>query len=294
MPHTVITETDRAALIDAIAIEGWPVELAGAVVDDTGWENVVLDTADGWIVRFPRSADTPFEREMALLALLAERLPVPIPKIIRIGSHVRVAAYRKIAGTAFDPVAYQTATPSERNRLAVSLAAFLAAMHGALSAHEIAEAQVPGVDHSAVHQPIMAGLARLPAAQRAMVQCLVDEFADTWVAGTVPGPRVPLHNDFHVNNMVFSATVGELAGIWDFSCVQVDVPSFDLRYFDRGPRDLLHRLADAYTARTGRPIDVPAAILARRIEDVHDILSMDRMELFDAAVQSWARADADR
>ena len=68
-----------------------------------------------------------------------------------------------------------------------------------------------------------------PRQARSDVDDLLDEIRATWEAGAVPGPRVVLHNDFHLGNMVLDAPVGEMTGIWDFSCVALGEPTCDLR-----------------------------------------------------------------
>jgi aminoglycoside phosphotransferase (APT) family kinase protein len=292
MLPTVVRDTDRTTLIDALAKEGWPVDLAGAQVDETGWENVVLATSDGWIFRFPRSAQVPFGREISLLRLLQGRLPVSIPDVVRIGTQVRVAKYRRLAGASFSPAAYLAAPARLRNRLAASLADFLVAMHTALTESELAALDVPAVDHAYIHEFVTSRMHLLLPEHRPIVAGLAESYAETWVAAAVQGPRVLLHNDFHHLNMVFSAPIGDLVGIWDFSCAALEVPTFELRYLGRCPRDLMVRLADAYTTRTGWPVDLHAAIQALRMEDVYDALCTGHLELFHAALQRWAVFDS--
>jgi aminoglycoside phosphotransferase (APT) family kinase protein len=105
---------------------------------------------------------------------------------------------------------------------------------------------------------------------------------------------VALHNDFHTWNMVFAPPdpVSELAAIWDFSCVQIGEPTYDLRYLDKSPRDLLERVAYQYERLTGRAVDVPAAVVALRLENALDALETGRPELLDEAVARWTRTDA--
>jgi aminoglycoside phosphotransferase (APT) family kinase protein len=107
---------------------------------------------------------------------------------------------------------------------------------------------------------------------------------------------VVLHNDFHTWNMVFAppGPVSELYGIWDFSCVQVGEPTFDLRYLDKSPRDLLDRVAGHYEAMTGRRVDPDAAVLACRMEQFVDALDTGRFEILDAASAWWELADSGR
>jgi aminoglycoside phosphotransferase (APT) family kinase protein len=289
-PPTAIAGTSNLeTLVAAAAAEEWGLDLEGAVLDDSGWENVVLVTRDGWIIRFPRDEAVPFAQEIDILRRMRGRLPAAIPVPVHVGSRVRVMAYRKITGAAFDDDAYRAAGPMVRDRLAASLADFLVAVHSVAP-----DDATPRIAYADIHQLVFDRISLVPPRHRDLVTQLATRYARTWVSGAVPGPQVLLHNDFHLLNMVFRAPVGGLAGVWDFSCVAVGAPTFDLRYFDRAPHDLLVRLADAYEARTGRVIDLPAAILARRVEDVHDALVTGRMDILDAAVHSWSHTDRDR
>jgi aminoglycoside phosphotransferase (APT) family kinase protein len=292
----VVTGFDAETLLAAVAAERLPVELSRAVPHTDGWENAVVETADGWILRFPRVDDLPFEREVAILRRLAGRLPVPIPAIAFTGARTRFAGYRKLTGAAFDREAYLAAPAARRDALAASLARFLAAMHAALTPAEVAELGIPSVDHRRTLDTVLAGLDVLPDRHRPRVEPLAEQFARSWAAGQVAGPPVVLHNDFHTWNMVFAppGPVSELAGIWDFSCVQLGEPAYDLRYLDKSPRDLLERVAHQYQRLTGRVVDVAAAVVAIRLENALDALETGRLELLDEAVARWARTDAGR
>ena len=55
---------DLETLVQAAAVEGsglW--DLSRVTLHTEGWDNVVLETADGWILRFPREDDDSFEHE---------------------------------------------------------------------------------------------------------------------------------------------------------------------------------------------------------------------------------------
>jgi aminoglycoside phosphotransferase (APT) family kinase protein len=276
LPDAVVGARDRDGLMAAVSAEGWPLDLADAELDDGGWENIALVSRD-WIVRFPRDATLPLKHELEMLERLRDRLPVAIPRVLCVGRRVRMMAYRKLTGFAFDERAYSAADPARRDRVARSLAGFLAAVHAVQPG-----TTTPVVRPADMHRRVVESLDRIPRQRRDEIAELADQFAEVWVVpGIVPGPQVLLHNDFHPMNMVFDGPVGELTGVWDFSCVSIGVPTFDLRYFDRGTPDLMARLADQYTARTGRPVDVAAAALARRIEDVEDTVTTGRMELLE-------------
>ncbi|HCU50721.1 MAG TPA: hypothetical protein DGG94_13125, partial [Micromonosporaceae bacterium] len=252
----------------------------------------ILETADGWMLRFPRDETLDFRREMRLLKMLRHRLLVPIPDVEWMGTRTRFAAYRKLTGAAFDRARYAVATEAQREALASSLARFLAAMHDSLTVAEEAALNVPVLSHEETLELVVKDMSWLPASHRKHAEHLIGQFATIWIGGNVPGPDVLLHNDFHTGNMVFATPVGELTGVWDFTCVQIGAPSFDFRYFDAAPRDLLERMAGHYQMLTLRPIDVRAAVVANRMEDLFDVLETRRMDLFDAATARWAAADA--
>lgn len=292
----VVAAADESALIAAVAAEALPLDLSEPVLRGDGWENVVLETRDGWIIRFPRAESLPFAREVAILERLAGRLPAAVPVVAYVGARTRFAAYRKLDGAAFDRTAYLAATPRERDALASSLAGFLAAMHSCLTPVEVAEIGIPPIDPGRDRSIVAASLDTLPREHRSTVASLVERHERMWAPGRVPGPTVVLHNDFHTGNMVFEPdrAVGRLVGIWDFSCVAVGEPTFDLRYVGDSPRDLLDRLADHYARLTGRAVDVTAAIVAGRIENVADAVEVAQPAMLEAALAGWAATDSGR
>lgn len=256
----LVGSDELPVLVDAVAAEGRGVDLAGVVVR-SGWENVVLETRDGWILRFPRSEQVAFDREVGMRRLHG-RLPAEIPDVAWVGRQSRFAAYRKLAGAALDSDAYQDAPDGVRDGLASSLAWFLTGMHDSLDAPEAAGLDVPVVDHAGEADQIAAGMDRIPGTARPFVEALLDRFRHLWVDDGVPGPDVVLHNDFHTGNLVLAEPLGEPTAVWDFSCVQMGRPSFDFRYFAGDSGDLTDRMARHYEQITGRRIDLAAAAVA--------------------------------
>lgn len=235
-----------------------------------GWENVVLDTSDGWIVRFPRDDDVGFDRELVLLEQLHDRLPTPIPKIIRIGRQTRFAVYRRLDGYQLDLTAFEAADPMTRDRVAASFGRFLAAMHSALDPDEISEIGVPPIERDGED----ATARQLPAALRSRYESVRDQLH----AGLATRPARPvlLHNDFHLGNLVVDGSLGQLCGVWDFSCVCTGDPSYEFRYLLGDSREFAARVASAYAARTGREVDLGIAAAAQVLEAVSDALEEGR------------------
>src|SRR6188508_894864 len=128
MSAPVAPAFDLETLVKAAATEQsglW--ELTSVKLHSEGWENVVLETADGWMLRFPRDEDVDFEREVAVMRHLEGRVLVHTPIVEWIGEHTRFAAYRKLTGAVFERERYASATEFQREALASSLARFLAA-----------------------------------------------------------------------------------------------------------------------------------------------------------------------
>lgn len=277
----IVDSYELESLCAAVLAEDRSVDLSDAVVR-SGWENVVVETAD-WIYRFPRDEDIAFDREMDILARLDGRLPAPTPRVEWIGQRTRFAAYRKLIGEPFDPTAYFAASTGQRDTFAGSLAEFLAAMHNSVDAAEIQRLGIPAVGE----ENATINLDPLPEHLRSGAAAVVAEHRRRWTIGRVPGPDVVLHNDFHVQNMVLAGPLGPVAGVWDFSCVAVGRPTFDLRYFEADSIDLLTRIASHYTRLTGRTVDIDAAITANRKEIIGDAIETADMSELINAVERW-------
>lgn len=72
-----------------------------ATVVDDGWDSVVVELDETWIVRFPRRAEVEqgLERELRLLPELAPTLPVAVPRIeLVVRNGLVCVAYRKLEG----------------------------------------------------------------------------------------------------------------------------------------------------------------------------------------------------
>jgi aminoglycoside phosphotransferase (APT) family kinase protein len=94
----------------------------------SGLDNLVLDVAGEWIVRFPRRANIQqhFAGEVALLAGLADKLSVPVPRPeLSQSNPARAVRYRKLPGTGLD----EHLDGPHRLALANSLGRFLGELH---------------------------------------------------------------------------------------------------------------------------------------------------------------------
>lgn len=298
-----LADANLDELVDVVRAEaegvGRRVDLTGAELR-SGWESVVLATAD-WIYRFPRP-HVNFRREVTVLRRLRDRLPVPIPTPEWFGARTPFMAYRRLTGAAFDPVAYERASPTVRNRLARSLARFLASMHAAMSAGEVLELGIPGSSSNSAEKvrADQGDLERIETAirdagggagvVREYVPTLLDEVRRQR-ARTRETERVLLHDDFNASNFALSGPVGELVAVWDFSCVRVGDPATDLRYLLEDSADLFDRVVAAYQDITGRALDRSTAVLASRLEEVSDAIELDDLDGLARRIRRWRAED---
>ncbi len=270
-------------LIAAVRAEAPTVQL-DAAVRRAGAENVVLETEE-WIYRFPRE-HVDFERELTVLSLLADRVPVRIPHIEWVGRRTRFAAYRKIVGQPLHREHYRAADRSWQLTLANSIAEYLAAVHEALTDAEIAAAGIPAFFPLTARAALIK-LDDIPAVIRDDVAAVVD--AATGIGDDV-GSVVLLHNDFTSDNLVLEQD-GRLLGVWDFSGVCVGPASFDFRYLPREPAPLTDDAVRAYEQLTGQVPHREAYRAAGRIGDVVHLQRRGRVVELVRMVQGWQRVD---
>lgn len=92
------------------------------VAVEEGWDSLVLDVDDEWIVRIPRrdAVREILEVEARLLPELGPALPIPIPRFEYVADDFRAVAYRKLGGSPID------ATHAE---LGGQVGRFLGALH---------------------------------------------------------------------------------------------------------------------------------------------------------------------
>lgn len=290
-----------AAAVDLLADEGRAVEVAGArVLGDGGHDDLVLATADGWVVRFARDA-ADAAREEAVLAALDGALLVDVPQEVWTGVGTPLLAHRELPGVPFDADAYARADGRTRNRLAASVARLLVVLHSALSAAEAADLGVPTAAPDDVANRVRARLDEVPTRLRARAIDVVDHFAEAWLAEPRPVRHVLLHGGLHPGVLALTAPAGEVTGVRDFSRVVVGPPSLDLRLFARIPadappgvcRDLMQRVADQY-GRTGVTLDVDGARAWMATADLHAAIETGDFGRFEPDDGVWAWPGADR
>ncbi|WP_240809957.1 phosphotransferase [Actinomadura sp. WMMA1423] len=226
-----------AELASALIGRRFP-ELRGAPVERlaAGWDNTVLLVGGEWAFRFPRRrmAIPGVEREIAVLPVLAGRLPLPVPVPRFVGEPSDDFPWpfwggRRIPGRELAEVR----PPDERRvALASEAGAFLRALHDPALAAEAGE----GLPVDPMGRADPAGRARLT---RGRLDALasrgvwkrdpaVGEFLTEAGGRAAPGgDPVLVHGDLHVRHLLL-APDGHAAGVIDWGDLCLAAPAVDL------------------------------------------------------------------
>ncbi|MGC4958137.1 phosphotransferase [Actinomadura citrea] len=213
-------------------------ELRGAPVERlaSGWDNTVFLVGGDWVFRFPRRqmAIPGVEREIAVLPVLAPRLPLPVPVPRFAGAPSDDFPWpfwgaRRIPGRELADV-----RPADGDRvvLAAETGAFLRALHDPALAREAGE----GLPFDPMGRADPAGRAsrtygRLDAIAAGGVwerDPAVEEFLAAAQGWDPPGGEpVIVHGDLHVRHLLLTAD-GHAAGVIDWGDVCLGAPAVDL------------------------------------------------------------------
>ena len=208
-------------------------EMLSAMIIDSGQNNFVIDTGD-LIVRVPRHDEARHDlaREAGILAVLAPRLPLPVPtpQLRTVGAHV-VAVHCKLPGQPL--LSLDGMTDTQKLELAGELALFLQALHaipvGLLPAETAAD---PMAEWRALRDQLEAkALPLLPAAVGNSIRARFDRF----VGQALVTPRTITHGDFGTGNILVDN--GKVSGIIDFAGCGIGDPAYDLASLSAGLGD---------------------------------------------------------
>lgn len=261
-----------ATVLDALAREFPGARAERATVAGRGWDVTAwrVPTNDGdWLVRVPRHAGAiaAIEDQTCLMSNLGP-LGFPVPRDARLlrDAHEQVIAglYRYVEG---HPA--QVRGPTERERLAAGLGAFLTRLHGLDPATLLGcrvqryepwrDEFAPRLEHCLPH---------LGGATRTWIEGRAAALAA--LSRALP-PPVLLHADLKPAHVLLDEA-GEVAGILDFESVPVSDPAFDfsrvMKHWDRG-------LAVRVLAHYDRPVDTTLLKRAEAYVDFDAVASLD-------------------
>jgi aminoglycoside phosphotransferase (APT) family kinase protein len=231
-----------------------PVAVAGTTAPGTDFDVAVVtdDRQRRWVVRAPRrpAASAVLDVERSLLSLLADRLPVPVPRpagYATLPEGGRAVVYRYLEGQPLDP---SRLAPGPG--LAAHLGRVLAALHD-VPPDVLEDTGVPVYDAEEYRRRRLtevdraAGTGAVPAAllarwERSLEQVAQWRFASTLVHGDLSGEHVLVED-------------GRVSGLLDWDDVRVADPADDLAFVTVGATpDVVDTVLEAYAqARAESP-----------------------------------------
>lgn len=216
----------------------------------SGWDNDIFRLGDDLTVRLPRRsmAAVLVLNEQRWLPQLAPRLPLPVPVPLAVGrpSEALDYPYSWTVGPWFPGVPLHHAPPDDLTATAVSLGAFLAALHQ------------PGPDDAPANPyrgvPLAERAERFEISLHDLADGIVDKAAALGLWNELvatppdPGPARWIHGDVHPLNLVVHE--GCLAAVIDFGDITAGDRASDLAgawtFLGRADRDRLREAAGTH------------------------------------------------
>ncbi|MYX76293.1 aminoglycoside phosphotransferase family protein, partial [Streptomyces sp. SID3915] len=241
-----------------------------------GWDNQVWRLGDDLAVRVPwatGSADALLRKEHAWLPVLAPHLPLPVPVPQRLGEPSERFPRPWLVTTWVPGEPADHAPATRAAEAAVTLAAFLTALHRP-APDEAPTGRDRGGSLAATAEHLDRGL--VSATERGLIRD-PDAVREVWEdAASAPewtGPRLWLHGDLHPANVLTKD--GTFCGVIDFGALFAGDPAFDLAaawiLLPDGAADLFHAAyrprPDAATLRRARGWAVLRALACVHIAD---------------------------
>jgi aminoglycoside phosphotransferase (APT) family kinase protein len=197
-----------------------------------GWDNVVFRLGGDLALRIPRRAlgAEPVEREQRWLPELAGRLPLPVPTPVRVGVPGGGFPWRWSVVPWFDGDVAAGSPPTDPDRTADVLGAFVAALHEPAPADAPVNPFGRGGPVADLDPILRHRVADGEEVLDAVVPAGADRVLARWQGlGDVPewsGPPLWCHGDLHSGNLVVAD--GAVRAVIDFGDMTGGDPAVDL------------------------------------------------------------------
>ena len=216
----------------------------------SGWSSYAFEAGDK-IIRVPRVDTKQYEKEIAILNFLHDKLPVQIPSPKLIRGDISYAIHTKIQGLSWNISTYNQLSEESKNLFAKDIAHFFATLH-AIPLHEI----LNSIPKELITPPVMDPVDKF-------YDYLKSDFSQndidtiyTWCKKVLTPSEtvVLLHSDFWETNCLVDKQ-HRLIGVFDWANSHLGKPIWDFKplycpeYFP-----LLDKILDFYYQETGRKI----------------------------------------
>lgn len=226
-PEYTITKEQAAQLLE----EQFPISVHSIREIGEGFDNTILLVNDCYTFRFPRReiAVKLLTSEWELLRIIADQLPIPIPKPIYIGSASRAfprifIGYEYLPGNTPEGL-----TNKERIQMAEQLGSFLKKLHS-FSTKQFK--LVPYDEFDRLHidkrkSRLIDSIKQLRMHEDIPLFHLAEDYAKKLTHIEVPTVHVLTHGDLHIRNMLINEKK-ELTGIIDWGDTHIGHTAVDL------------------------------------------------------------------
>lgn len=248
-----------------------------------GWDFRVFEVDGRWAFRFPKRAECEqaLAAEVALLARIADALPVPVPRYEFFAEGV--GGYRKLGGQ-----------PASRARAgwAADFAAFLTALHDLPAAGLGLPVRGAETSPAGYRERLARLLAKVERALEPRVLAACRAIVESPAPPPSPGPPVVTHDDLFPEHLLVSADGEAVTGVIDWGDAAIGDPAIDFFVAghcggDRFLEDVVGRYArDADEGLLDRARDGARWMAARHIIDG---VRMKRPDYFAEGLASLTR-----
>jgi len=196
-----------------------------------GQQNELL-IADGLVLRFPRveAARREAQREAAILAALAPKLPLPIPQPCHVALEqpcpLAVMTYPLLSGERLSAAAFGQLAPQAQRTIVAQLMAFLQALR-AIDPSALPIEQTVRETPPALQDMLLRFRTALFPRIGAAVQARVDAHFVALLQAEAYRPALR-HGDLGASNILFDPIQGRLTGVLDWGGRAVGDPALDL------------------------------------------------------------------
>lgn len=257
-----------------------------------GMDHVALEV-DGLVFRLPtnKSRNLNAGTEIAILKQLSGRLPIQIPTPTHIASGNDYFGYIKLPGT----IAYEHPKVVETDEYILQWVEITQAIHASISpdeAHALGLPQFNALTHFGYYERVVTlqSDATMTPAVRSFAERTLDRIHSINLEGR---ERLFLHNDFHAKNVLLDPDTMRITGLIDWSDMIVGPIECEFWIWEWSSPASLERVAQLYTERTGRLVNLDEArawLHLAELADYYDALrANDQQEATEVLehIQRW-------
>lgn len=227
-----------------------------------GYDNVVALVDTNYAVRFPRhhEAYVRSQYEKAILPQLAAITAVAVPHLLESHDTPAYLVTTYVPGRHLAAEAVQALSDTELIKLGETIAVFAYQLHSSLSVtdeqHFRAEAQLGEQFDESWADYFKHMVANGTFASARQAQIARQQYVAWKESESLTARRVVIHDDLHLDNMLFSAT--ELIGIVDFGEANIGTPEQEFRQLCRLDPQVLEAAIKMYQQLSGYQLNAEA------------------------------------